>query len=104
MNEWSSGWLVLDGVLVMALGAIAIFNLQSTAPPLLAQIALVLSGIALAAQFYLRWTSAHRFHQPLRYWWLTWLGGALVVAIALTSIVKTATGWGWTWRGRSLAE
>jgi len=39
-----------------------------------------------------------------KYWWLMGLGGALVLAIALTSIVKTETGWGWTWRGRSLAS
>jgi hypothetical protein len=38
-----------------------------------------------------------------RYWWLTWLGGLLVTAIAIGSIIKTETGWGWTWRGRSLA-
>jgi cellulose synthase/poly-beta-1,6-N-acetylglucosamine synthase-like glycosyltransferase len=37
-----------------------------------------------------------------RYWWLTGAGGVLVIAIALTSVLKTETGWGWTWRGRSL--
>ena len=39
---------------------------------------------------------------PVRYWWLTGVGGALVAAIALASIIKTETGWGWTWRGRTL--
>lgn len=39
---------------------------------------------------------------PTRYWWLTGLGGVLASAIALTSIIKTETGWGWTWRGRAL--
>jgi cellulose synthase/poly-beta-1,6-N-acetylglucosamine synthase-like glycosyltransferase len=39
---------------------------------------------------------------PPRYWWLTGLGGLFVVAIGLTSVLKTETGWGWTWRGRSL--
>jgi glycosyltransferase involved in cell wall biosynthesis len=39
---------------------------------------------------------------PTRYWWLSGLGGALVAAIAIASIIKTETGWGWTWRGRSL--
>jgi cellulose synthase/poly-beta-1,6-N-acetylglucosamine synthase-like glycosyltransferase len=42
-------------------------------------------------------------HQPVRYWGLSWVGGILVGAIAIASIVKTETGWGWTWRGRSLA-
>jgi cellulose synthase/poly-beta-1,6-N-acetylglucosamine synthase-like glycosyltransferase len=40
---------------------------------------------------------------PVRYWGLRWLGGLLVAAIAIASIIKTETGWGWTWRGRSLA-
>jgi glycosyltransferase involved in cell wall biosynthesis len=40
---------------------------------------------------------------PVRYWPLSWLGGLLVAAIAIASIIKTETGWGWTWRGRSLA-
>jgi cellulose synthase/poly-beta-1,6-N-acetylglucosamine synthase-like glycosyltransferase len=40
---------------------------------------------------------------PVRYWGLSWLGGLLVAAIAIASIIKTETGWGWTWRGRSLA-
>jgi hypothetical protein len=39
----------------------------------------------------------------LRYWYLGWLGGILIAGIAITSIIKTETGWGWTWRGRSLA-
>ncbi len=39
---------------------------------------------------------------PLSYWWLTGVGGMVVSAIAVVSIIKTETGWGWTWRGRSL--
>jgi GT2 family glycosyltransferase len=39
---------------------------------------------------------------PPRYWWLTGVGGIVVSAIALASLIKTETGWGWTWRGRSL--
>ncbi len=39
---------------------------------------------------------------PTTYWWLSGVGGALVAAIAIASIIKTETGWGWTWRGRSL--
>ncbi len=41
--------------------------------------------------------------QPVRYWGLSGVGGLLVAAIAIASIIKTDTGWGWTWRGRSLA-
>ncbi|AFY74621.1 glycosyl transferase [Synechococcus sp. PCC 7502] len=64
---------------------------------------LLLSLVAIALQFSLRKTSADQFQQPLRYWWLGWLGGSIVAGIAITSIIKTETGWGWTWRGRSLA-
>jgi cellulose synthase/poly-beta-1,6-N-acetylglucosamine synthase-like glycosyltransferase len=46
---------------------------------------------------------AQLLQQPVRYWGLNWLGGLLVSAIAIGSIIKTETGWGWTWRGRSLA-
>jgi cellulose synthase/poly-beta-1,6-N-acetylglucosamine synthase-like glycosyltransferase len=66
-------------------------------------LAIVMSLVAIAAQYSLRSTAAKSFKQPLRYWWLSWLSGGIVVAIVLTSIVKTETGWGWTWRGRSLA-
>lgn len=66
-------------------------------------LAILMSGSAIAGQYYLRSTAAKSFKQPLRYWWLGWLSGAIVVGIILTSIIKTETGWGWTWRGRSLA-
>ncbi|MFG6106616.1 glycosyltransferase family 2 protein [Leptothoe sp. EHU-05/26/07-4] len=58
---------------------------------------------SVALQVYMRWAAQRVFNQPFRYWWLGWLSGGIVVAIALTSIIKTETGWGWTWRGRSLS-
>ncbi|MEE3718408.1 glycosyltransferase family 2 protein [Tumidithrix elongata RA019] len=62
-----------------------------------------LTTIAIALQYVFRKRSVKSFGQPLRYWLLTGVGGAIVVAIALVSIIKTETGWGWTWRGRSLS-
>ncbi len=62
-------------------------------------------GVAFATivlQYELRQTIKEITAIPPRYWWLTSLGGILVAAIALGSIIKTETGWGWTWRGRSL--
>ena len=59
--------------------------------------------ISVGLQVYMRWAAQRVFNQPFRYWWLGWLSGGIVVAIALTSIIKTETGWGWTWRGRSLS-
>ena len=62
-----------------------------------------LGVVSVALQVYMRWAAQRVFNQPFRYWWLGWLSGGIVVAIALASIIKTETGWGWTWRGRSLA-
>jgi hypothetical protein len=62
-------------------------------------------GIALAVilfQYRLRQSLNDLVGIPPRYWWLNGIGGLLVAAIALASIIKTETGWGWTWRGRSL--
>ena len=63
-----------------------------------------LSGFAVVLQVALRLWAAKTIGQPLRYWWLGWLGGGLVSVIAIASMIKTETGWGWTWRGRSLAN
>jgi glycosyltransferase involved in cell wall biosynthesis len=63
----------------------------------------LLTGVGLILQYRMRSATAQLLHQPLRYWSLSWLGGAILMAIAIVSIIKTETGWGWTWRGRSLA-
>jgi glycosyltransferase involved in cell wall biosynthesis len=64
----------------------------------------LLSLIALIYQYQMRASTAQMLNQPLRYWPLTWLGGGILMAIAIVSMIKTETGWGWTWRGRSLAQ
>lgn len=61
-----------------------------------------LALIAIGLQYTLRQSVERVTAIPLRYWWLTGVGGLLVTAIILSSIIKTETGWGWTWRGRSL--
>ena len=63
-------------------------------------IAIALAAIAI--QYRIRCSIERVTAIPPRYWWLTGIGGTLVAAIALVSIIKTETGWGWTWRGRSL--
>ncbi|MEL6161142.1 MAG: glycosyltransferase family 2 protein [Cyanobacteria bacterium J06554_11] len=65
---------------------------------------LLAAAIAVVWQLQLRRAAAETIGQSPRYLWLGWLGGLLVSAIAIASIVKTETGWGWTWRGRSLAR
>jgi glycosyltransferase involved in cell wall biosynthesis len=64
----------------------------------------LLSLIALIYQYQMRASTAQMLNQPLRYWPLTWLGGGMLMAIAVVSMIKTETGWGWTWRGRSLVQ
>ena len=65
---------------------------------------IALSIVTIGLQYDVRRRGAIVSQIQLRYWWLTGLGGVLVGAIALGSIIKTETGWGWTWRGRSLKE
>lgn len=90
-------WLVLASILVL------VGHLSPMVHPLLLVTAAGLLVLTLAAQYGLRRYCAHLFHQPLHYWWLSWLGGGIVMAMTIASVIKTETGWGWTWRGRSLA-
>ncbi len=69
-----------------------------------AGLTLLAASVGLAIQIYMRLSARDVVAQPLRYLWLGWLAGGLISAIALTSAIKTETGWGWTWRGRSLAK
>jgi hypothetical protein len=62
----------------------------------------VLALVAIGLQYDLRRSIERVTAMPPRYWWLTGVGGVLVAAIAIVSIIKTETGWGWTWRGRAL--
>lgn len=49
---------------------------------------LVVSGIAVSLQLYMRLSASDVIEQPWRHLWLGWLGGAVVSAIALVSLVK----------------
>ena len=64
--------------------------------------AIALAMIVIARQYNIRRLSQHFSQIPTRYWWLTGIGGLIVTAIPIVSIIKTETGWGWTWRGRKL--
>ncbi|MBW4516939.1 MAG: glycosyltransferase family 2 protein [Timaviella obliquedivisa GSE-PSE-MK23-08B] len=65
---------------------------------------LILSLSIIAMHYVIRRIGSSASGISPRYWWLTGLGGIFVVAIGLTSVLKTETGWGWTWRGRSLKQ
>jgi glycosyltransferase involved in cell wall biosynthesis len=63
---------------------------------------LAIALVAMGLHYRLRQTIQAVVGIPPRYWWLTGVGGMVVTAIVLVSVIKTETGWGWTWRGRSL--
>lgn len=65
---------------------------------------LALTLLTIGLHYGLRRVGERDSKMPTRYWWLTGMGGVLVAAIAIGSIIKTETGWGWTWRGRVLKQ
>ena len=82
--------------------ALSLFGLALGQPA--AGMALGLSVLAIALQIFMRIAAAQTIGgQPLKYLYLAWLGGSIISAIAIVSMIKTETGWGWTWKGRSLA-
>jgi cellulose synthase/poly-beta-1,6-N-acetylglucosamine synthase-like glycosyltransferase len=93
LNIYSVPWLIL---IIVAIKDILI-GLQTVD-----FIAICLAVIAILLQYNLRLIAARAFYSSTKYWWLHSLGGVVVAIIAVTSIIKTETGWGWTWRGRSL--
>ncbi|MEN9860805.1 glycosyltransferase [Vulcanococcus sp.] len=115
---WTKNWFLgLDRSVIKAAGSVGVVLLLFAIPwvaALSAGLAWALSldqaasltmaalaGVALV--FAVRLWSTWRFATPLKYWWLSWLGAALIAAIVPASVWKTMTGRGWTWRGRSLA-
>ncbi len=88
-------WLGL-GILIVK-GLVISLNLVDVS-------AIALALIAIFLQYDLRRLGERICHIPTRYWWLTGVGGVLVAAIVIASIIKTETGWGWTWRGRNLYQ
>jgi hypothetical protein len=61
-----------------------------------------LAAIAIFFHYDLRRMSSGVSQIPTDYWWLSGVGGTIIGALALASVIKTETGWGWTWRGRAL--
>lgn len=93
INIYSIPWLVL----VIILGNFFFIGWQT-----LDLLAICLALIAILLQYNLRTLAVQAFRCSCKYWWLNALGGLLVAAIAIASVIKTETGWGFTWRGRKL--
>ncbi|MEP0980640.1 glycosyltransferase family 2 protein [Leptolyngbya sp. AS-A5] len=83
--------------------AIGLTNLVFSGLTIWNAIVLGLSAIALLQHYLIRARNEPLLSISPRYWWAMGIGGLLLCAIVLGSIVKTETGWGWTWRGRSLS-
>ena len=68
-----------------------------------ASFAIIAWCLPLLIHLSLRLWAGLRFRLPWGIWlFFGWLGGLLVSAITIASIIKTETGIGWTWRGRQL--
>jgi hypothetical protein len=68
-----------------------------------ASFAIIAWCLPLLIHLSLRLWTGLRFRLPWGIWlFFGWLGGLLVSAITIASIIKTETGIGWTWRGRQL--
>ena len=63
-----------------------------------------LAAITIVFHYDLRRVSSKVSQIPTDYWWLGGVGGMIIAALALASVIKTETGWGWTWRGRPLKQ
>lgn len=102
----STLYCVLVTLLVFAMPwigfAIGLINFVIAGLTIWNAIVLGLSAIALLQHYLIRVRTEPRLSIAPRYWWAMGMGGLIVGAIVLTSIIKTETGWGWTWRGRSL--
>ncbi|GAB4212960.1 MAG: hydroxychlorobactene glucosyltransferase CruC [Synechococcales cyanobacterium] len=110
---WTKNWYMgLGQRLDLALGVCLGILLVTVAPWWILLVALIrrdplgvgLGGLGLVAQISIRWQLQSKAGLPMRYGWLTWLGGLVTVCIILASAYKTLTGHGWTWRGRPLTK
>jgi glycosyltransferase involved in cell wall biosynthesis len=81
---------------------VALVWMATQGPTLVSGGLLLLSLVAVAQHYRLRQLGMKTAQLPSKYWWLTGVGGLMIAAIAIVSIIKTETGWGWTWRGRAL--
>lgn len=93
MVVYALPWLGAVGLLIKAMG-VGLDNFEI--------LAVGVALVAIELQYTLRQSIQRVTTIPLQDWWLSGVGGLLVAAIVLASLVKTETGWGWTWRGRSL--
>ena len=91
---YSMPWLLLGFSIIIALR-----NQTTSFLPVI-----FISFLAILSYVFKRYWLKAQYNIPTKYWFLSCLGGIIVVYISFLSIYKTYTGKGWTWKGRNLSN
>ncbi len=120
IEGWSKNWFLgLEKNLLKSLSASVFVFLTYSMPWLLFGISIIIaltnqttsfltigfiSFLSIFTYIFKRFWLKAQYNISEKYWFLSGLGGIIVVYISLLSIYKTYTGKGWTWKGRNLSN
>ena len=120
IEGWSKNWFLgLEKSLLKSISASVFVFLTYSMPWLLFGISIIISlknqtksffpvifmsFLAIFSYVFKRYLLKAQYNIPAKYWFLSGLGGIIVVYISILSILKTYTGKGWTWKGRNLSK
>ena len=120
IEGWSKNWFLgLEKNLLKSLSASVFVFLTYSMPWLLFGISIIIaltnqntnfltlgfiSLLSIFTYIFKRFWLKAQYNISEKYWFLSGLGGIIVVYISLLSIYKTYTGKGWTWKGRNLSN
>ncbi len=85
-------WITICGIII---------NREIT---LLNCILLSLSFVSIFTQYLIRLFFYKKFKLPIKFWWLSFIGGFIISTLGIASAYKTISGINWTWKGRSLKK
>ncbi len=120
IEGWSKNWFLgLEKSFLKSISASLFVFLTYSMPWLLFGISIIIaltdqttsflpvgfiSFLSIFTYIFKRYWLKAQYNIPEKYWFLSGLGGIIVVYISLLSIYKTYTGKGWTWKGRNLSD
>ncbi len=120
IEGWSKNWFLgLEKSLLKSISASVFVFLTYSMPWLLFGISIIISltnrttsflplgfisFLSIFTYIFKRYWLKAQYNIPEKYWFLSGLGGIIVIYISLLSIFKTYTGKGWTWKGRNLSN
>ena len=120
IEGWSKNWFLgLEKNFLKSISASVFVFLTYSMPWLLFGISIIIalknqttsflpvvfmSFLAIFSYVFKRYLLKAQYNIPAKYWFLSGLGGIIVVYISILSIFKTYTGKGWTWKGRNLSK